>query len=80
METKTEKIKIRIAVVVDSGGDWGAAGWHSAKESLQDCFDVCFDGLAENDVEEKWIIEAEIDVPMQNSRTIEGTATKQTKD
>ena len=78
METK--KVKIRVAVVIDNVGDWSAAGWHMAKDSLQECFDVCFDGMAENEVEEKWIVEAEIDIPTRSLRTIEGTATKQTKD
>ncbi len=78
METK--KIKVRIALVIDNTGDWSAAGWHSADKDLQTCFDVCLDGLAENEIEKKWIVEAEIEIPELSQQTIEGTATKQTED
>lgn len=78
METK--KVKIIVAVVVDNTGDWTASGWKRVGEDLQVCFDVCFDSMAENDIEEKWIIEAEIDIPTRSLRTIKGTATKQIED
>ncbi len=79
METK--KVKIRVAVIVDSNGDWGAAGWSHAK-NLDCCFDECAEGISNDTgtVGEKWIMEAEIDVPVQSVRTIESTITKQEKD
>lgn len=79
METK--KVKIKIAVVVDSKGDYSGCGWNKAPEDLKNCFEICYDGLSgDNLPEARYIIEAEIDIPDPSAYTVEGTATKQTED
>jgi len=75
----TKKIKIRIALVVDSNGDYSGCGWSPTKESLDGFFDICFDGLeGKGTVEHKYVIETEVDIP--ELPIIECTATKQPED
>lgn len=78
METK--KVKIKIALVVDSNGDYSSCGWSRPKgDDPGEWFNVCLDGLyGEGTVEHKYIIEAEVSIP--ELPTIQGTATKQTED
>lgn len=76
METK--KVKIRIALVVDSNGEYGAYGFNNA--DIKDCFAICFDTLpihssGDNVGEVRYVVETEINIP--EPRIIKGTATKQ---
>ena len=73
---ETEKVKIRIAVVVDSDGNYNSAGWSDVSENMDECFDVCFEGLVgKNTIEHQHVVEVEVDIPKLS--IIEGTATKQ---
>lgn len=77
METK--RVKIRIAVVVDSDGNYNAYGYGAEKEDMDECFAIAFEGLVgKNTIEHQYIIEAEINMP--KLQIINGTATKQTED
>lgn len=61
-------MKIRIAVAVNSNGEWSAAGWSGAKEEiLKDC---ALEGLNTCSVEQvAWIT---VDVPVPQEITVEG--------
>ena len=79
METK--KVKIRVAIVVDSSGDYSSCGWSKAPEDLGNCFEICYDGLSGDHLPEaRYVIEAEIDIPDRSAFTVEGTATRQTNE
>lgn len=53
------KVKVRIAVAVDSGGDWNSAGWGSGSD--EDKMGIACETVANG--EARYWLEAELDVP-----------------
>jgi hypothetical protein len=52
-------VKVRIAVCVDSKGNWNASGWKSGKDS--DKMGIASEGV--DDGEARYWIEAELAIP-----------------
>ena len=79
METK--KIKVRIALVVNGNGNYNASGRDCGRSQFEEYFDVCSDGLGGVEaVEDRYVVEVEVDLPKYDTNIIEGTAIKQTED
>ena len=54
------KIKIKIAVAVDSSGDWGIGGWDKAKDA--DMISTAIDGTEADPYKIYWLT-AELEIP-----------------
>lgn len=63
------KVKVRIAVAVDAGGDWNSAGWASGSDD--DKMGIACETVANG--EARYWLEAELDVP--NAVVVEATVT-----
>ncbi len=64
--------KIRIAVAINSSGQWNCAGWSNAKNN--DICDMALEGLQNEDRMEKiYFVEAEIEVPSSEPTVVKGT-------
>lgn len=64
------KVKVRIAVAVDSDGDWNACGWSDAPDDSTTMGIAC---ETLGDGERRYWIEAELDAP--EVATVQGKVT-----
>jgi hypothetical protein len=60
-------VKVRIAVTVDSDGDWSASGWKGAQDD--DAMGIAIDGVGENS--SRYWITAEL--PIHEVQTVAGS-------
>lgn len=69
LKTMSKQVKVRIAVCVDSTGDWCSGGWRTTNED--DLIDTVREGV-DNYGHRLYWVEANLDIP-EYGETVQGT-------